>query len=383
MFHPRFSEHLAAGGTRRAEAIGKQAIGSLLATSAVLLAMEGRISGHNDTYWNSRETSGVQPYSIKIGDKWVSYNRLDPYGMTLGVLADFAQLAGFMEEDEKSGIVSSIMTALTNSITSKTYLRGLTDILTVLNDPEGWQTEKVLKNRLASYVPNFLNQINQAADPELKAARTALNKVMARVPGLSEAVPERRSWLTGKTLKRAPGYGPDFMSPINPFSASEEVDDTVINELDNLSKMGVDFSGAGYDIYRHKLTDAQREEWNRLMGTVKIHGITLKQRLENLFKAPEYDIDRQNMLDLDDRPDENPRIRWVRGVMRKYRKVARDELLRNDKELRDAVVASHRQSILARRGQSPSQQRAAQAAQSAAQTQGGGEALPSLLNIAR
>ena len=51
---------------------------------------------------------GWQEYSIKIGDTYYSYKRLDPFAMTLGVAADLATFPEGMsqrEKDDKAALV--------------------------------------------------------------------------------------------------------------------------------------------------------------------------------------------------------------------------------------------------------------------------------------
>ena len=62
--------------------------GSLLIATAADMAMSGIVTGRGPSDRRERqamERGGWQPYSIKVGDRYFAYNRLDPIGMSLAV----------------------------------------------------------------------------------------------------------------------------------------------------------------------------------------------------------------------------------------------------------------------------------------------------------
>ena len=75
------------------KAWAEMTIGSTIAGLGMSWAFDGNISGGGDPDPNKRRVqmaSGWQPYSIKVGDKWYSYNRIQPLGTLLGMAADVA-----------------------------------------------------------------------------------------------------------------------------------------------------------------------------------------------------------------------------------------------------------------------------------------------------
>ena len=50
-----------------------------------LITGEGFRGGKDTGTQEAQERQGVMQYSIKVGDRWYSYNRADPFGMTMGV----------------------------------------------------------------------------------------------------------------------------------------------------------------------------------------------------------------------------------------------------------------------------------------------------------
>src|SRR3546814_10048993 len=77
----------AAGGARRDLAIAKVMVGSGIGAVIAELAEKGVITGSPPSDDNQRRlmlANGWQPSSLKIGDPYYSYSRLDPFAMTLG-----------------------------------------------------------------------------------------------------------------------------------------------------------------------------------------------------------------------------------------------------------------------------------------------------------
>src|SRR3546814_2542190 len=77
----------AAGGARRDLAIAKVMVGSGVGATIAELAAKGIVSGSAPSADNQRRlmlANGWQPYSIKIGDQYYSYRRLDPFAMPFG-----------------------------------------------------------------------------------------------------------------------------------------------------------------------------------------------------------------------------------------------------------------------------------------------------------
>src|SRR3546814_755482 len=72
----------AAGGARRDLALAKVMVGSGIGAAIAELAAQGVITGSEPKDRNRKGlqyAAGWQPYSVKIGDKYYSYKRLDPF----------------------------------------------------------------------------------------------------------------------------------------------------------------------------------------------------------------------------------------------------------------------------------------------------------------
>ena len=82
-----------AGGARRDLAISRAMVGTGFGMAMASLAAQGNTTGSPPSDKNKDRllrADGWQPYSFKVGDKYYSYQRLDPFATTISVAADLA-----------------------------------------------------------------------------------------------------------------------------------------------------------------------------------------------------------------------------------------------------------------------------------------------------
>ena len=225
-------------GTLEAGAVADSAAASLLGTSItaaiVSMAHEGFITGGGPADWNenaNKRATGWQPYSIRnplpIGanDQWVSYSRVEPLAIIMGMAADFVEAA---ESDELDA--DKIVTAVKENLTNKTFLAGLEGLTKAWGDPDQYMS-KYFKTMVGSMVPAIVGQGTNIADPYSRMSSAfgvteGIPDVWAgRIPGLSEKLPIRYS-NTGEPIERARRVGgsiigEDAARGISPFSISQ------------------------------------------------------------------------------------------------------------------------------------------------------------------
>lgn len=238
-----FRADIMAGGERRAVALGKLGGGSMIGGVGSYLAASGVITGGGpsdpDVKRAWRDT-GWQPYSLKIGGTYYSYNRLDPLGAILGTIADATEIIGNLPAMRANEIATATAMALARNMTSKTYLEGVAKLLEVFEKPDK-DLGKYFMSFAPTLVPTLVRNIERAKDPtvrEITAAPDAtlrelqefVNSIRASVPGWSESLPPKRN-LFGAPVVLAGGWGSDMVSPIY---ASHQKDDPVANEIARL-----------------------------------------------------------------------------------------------------------------------------------------------------
>ena len=141
--------------------------------------------------------TGWRPYSIKIGDTYYSYQRLDPIATILGIAADFVE-TGVKETKsfDESGLEhasSALVLALTRNFTNKSYLAGIQMWADALGDPDRY-VEKLGRNYVSSFVPNVLSQMSDYDTQAVKETRSIMD-VVKRKLGLRGSLDTKRNIL--------------------------------------------------------------------------------------------------------------------------------------------------------------------------------------------
>lgn len=265
-----------AGGERRDMAIAKSLLGTGLATLMYEAALEGKITGAVPPDPKKAKllyADGWQPYSVRIGDRWVSYSRLDPLSTTLGVAADMATLPDGLSDRQKDDKATMLVASIMGNLASKTWLSGMSSFAEGLSDP-GRYADSWLQRTVSSFaVPAGVAGVARAIDPVARKRESIGEAIQARVPGMTDELFPRRD-VFGEVVG-LDSLGPDFLSP---FWQSTQRNDPVVAEMLRIGKgvsapgktysedgERVDYTAVEYDRY-HEL--AGRFTYNSLLGLI-------------------------------------------------------------------------------------------------------------------
>lgn len=239
----KFRADVAAGGSRRDLALAQMALGSMTMATAVDAVMSGQITGRGPLDHGIRDAmtrEGWQPYSFKVGDRWYSYNRLDPVGSLLGMAADATELMTnaqheALEEGDTEKLRAAVAASFASNITNKTYLSGLSSTFAALNEPQ--RADSWLQRAAGSVVPAGVAQIERLQDPVQREVYSMMNAIRARTPGLSKEMgPVRDLW--GEPVRQDSGLGKPFdaFSPIYSKNTKHSpIDDEILKQGFNIS----------------------------------------------------------------------------------------------------------------------------------------------------
>jgi hypothetical protein len=207
-------EDVRAGGVRGDLALAKAAVGSGYGLAIALAAQQGNITGAAPTDRAEREAllaTGWQPFSLKIGDNYYSYRRLDPLGTLVGIAATMGQphlFAGEREGAEKRFVVGFLA-----MLSDKTFMSGISDLVAAVDDPSGRRAEAYINRLMGSVlVPVAVSQTAKALDPTSRVAESIPDVVRSRIPGMSQDLPARYDVL-GREMRTSPG-GFEAFSPV-------------------------------------------------------------------------------------------------------------------------------------------------------------------------
>lgn len=243
---------VAAGGARRDLALARIATGTAIMLATTDHAMNGTISGAGPSDPAERAAlvrSGWQPYSVKAGERWYAYNRLDPMGALFGLSADMTEIMANADPDsEEARDMEKVAVAMAASIganaMNKTYMTGISEFFEMMADPTRYSAYWA-EGMAGSVVPTGVSELRRLDDPYMREVRSMVDAMKNRTPGLSEDLPKRRD-LWGRPMSYESGVGAayDMFSPIYSRKEDPEPIDREIISGGAFSRSG-DTEGAG------------------------------------------------------------------------------------------------------------------------------------------
>jgi hypothetical protein len=333
-----FREEIAAGGARRDLALGKLIAGSMAMAVSADLVLSGSITGAGPTnpkMRNIMRATGWQPYSIKVGDKYYAYNRLDPIGALLGLSADVTEIIGQTTEAEAAQIATAAALSVAQNMASKTYMSGVTDFFDAFFsaslDPESsnYKLTSYLQRMAASVVPASVANIERFLSPEMSATYGFLDRVKSRIPGYSDDLPPRRN-IFGEPVVLEGGIGPDIMSPIY---TSTVKDDPVADEM---VRQQVAVGMPRRQIQGIELDAQQYDRYVLLYSGIEAP-TSLKDQLRTMFNTREY----KNASD----GPEGGKALMIKSVFTAYRDMAQAQMLAEDDQLTNQITLAQEQRV--------------------------------------
>lgn len=232
--------------------IGAEAlVGTLPLLALVPYAAQGNITGAIPRDAGERERfyeTGKQPYSVKIGDRWVDYRLFGPLALPFAESA--AWVDGFNGGDPKTleDKAAAVAGKMLQFFAEGSFLTGLNSAMKAISEPDKY-AESFLGNLASQGIPmssaqRFANRVG--ADPYQRETDTLKQRIIGGTL-LSKSLPTRINSL-GQEIKRK-----------EPFPKAEG--DAIYGELDRL---GINGPGDTHSIelgpHKFALTAEQKRE---------------------------------------------------------------------------------------------------------------------------
>jgi hypothetical protein len=354
-----------AGGARRDAALARVALGSLILAHTFQMAEAGLITGSGPDDPREREAlqrTGWQPYSLRIGDTYVSFNRLDPFGFLFGAMGDLHELLtrrdlGEREEVEARRLIAGFTSFLSDALMERTYFSGLANLMQAFDADRGGLGPYLDRTAGSLLVPGIFAAAGAVADPN--AYDRGQGWLTQRLGSLmnAEAIPRRNIW--GEALRR-PGVDElgrvgAALTPVRISSMGSRPIDREIARL-GMGLQGVDTNGTvvlgGATVNLRELNPRALDRLRVLFGNeLKLPGmgnLGLADALDEMVQG------RGPMGAAYLRASDEGRERAIRETAQRYRAAARAALLA-DPQFRDVAefVARAAQRENAGRGEVP------------------------------
>lgn len=227
----RWRDAFAAGGEQRDKAISRVVIGTGLAMTAFTMAQDGTMTGGGlfDKEENAtKRAAGWQAYSVKVGDTYYSYQRMEPVAKILGIAADLVEMMdATKDEQDKAKMASMLVMMFGNATISTTYLSGLANAVQSITDPVRYG-DNFMEQYATSLVPKIVGQTVTLTDPYKREVDGTMEAIQSQLPYFREKLmPKRDVW--GEPSKN------DRWFAVMPVATSEESKDKVKTEAVRLS----------------------------------------------------------------------------------------------------------------------------------------------------
>jgi hypothetical protein len=179
------------------EFYAQQVMGAGLMMATYGMVESGMITGHYSTdpaTRNRQIASKVPEMSIRIGDRWVSYNRVEPFSTIMGLVVDGMQALKEGRIKGEGPGVSDITKIVGVNLLDKTFTEGLGKAMLAIQEPDRYGAAYAVS--LANpVVPAVINQIARIQDPVQRETKDPeltnwiMNSLQARIPGIREQLP--------------------------------------------------------------------------------------------------------------------------------------------------------------------------------------------------
>jgi hypothetical protein len=165
----------------------------------------------------------VQEYSLRLGAEWYQYNRLDPLGMWIGLVAD-AHVLSTQEEELSMDHFQAGVAAFSSNVLNKTWARSANQLIETLGQIEKGRpatveraVNRIIAGELGKLIPQLFKSTRDL-EGERFASETwsVLDNLAAQTPMFNEGLPPRHDAL-GRPITWESGFG----SMVSPFMNSK------------------------------------------------------------------------------------------------------------------------------------------------------------------
>ena len=263
------------------QSVGKAVAGSLLYALGAALAKANITSGNSDDDKDlknfMRYNLGIQPYSIKIGNKSFTYDWAQPIAAPFAITADIAK--GLEENMTPSQAIQHFLTSGFNVLSEQSFLTGINE---VLKDNDGILNgiEQQIVNIPATAIPTFLKQITDMFDGTKRQTYSKEGQISNMVKTAKSKDPKGTKELApqvdvlGNEIKKYGGDNDVFNVFFNPANTEKGKRTPVAEEIYSLYEATQDKSIIPRKVdYSTKingemktLTTKEMEKWQKASG---------------------------------------------------------------------------------------------------------------------
>jgi hypothetical protein len=266
----------------KAALVSRAFSGSLFLSALGMYASEGEISGRgtdSKARRNMMRLSGWQPYSVKVGNQWLSYSGFEPLSSWLRTAADIAE--GTKKGANAESIAASATTSYVKQFAENPFLMGVKDIVNAFDSPSNRIPKLIGGLVTGSTLPVILQQWGTRVwDPVVREPRNFWQQIQGRLPfGISKGVSAMRNVFGDEIVRENP-----VLQSLG-LTISYEKTSKMGREMGRLSRLdpGLVIGKPSRIINGFELTD---DEYDRFLV---LKGAMFKKQLSQLMNYGGYD----------------------------------------------------------------------------------------------
>ena len=271
----QWRDDFAAGGARRDLAEARIAMGSITSVFIGTAVWNGMITGSGPSNPSMRDTykaDGWRPSSIKIDDKWVTYQGFDPFSTQMAVIANALDMYRYATTDKQREHISMVtIFAAAEAVKDRSFMQGIAELSEAFERGKSGGAGRYLSRTLASFLPQsgLLRNTRKTFTDDIARStmgnslmESALNEIKSMVPFYSESLPPQIN-VWGEDRRYDEPYGPDFLSPFGYTTTGDYTSATELSRnatpIPQVRSMFSDLNGNQIDSM--KMHDERGDGW--------------------------------------------------------------------------------------------------------------------------
>ena len=225
------------------------------------------------------KAEGIEPNSVKIGDKYVSLNYLGPAAILMGMGA------GVQKRQEKGQDPFTISVGAVgdtfNAFFEQSYVQGLNSAINAVKDSQRYG-ESYANSLARGLVPNILRQTAVATDDKQRQVDNPLEAITSGIPGLSKTL-DAKVDVYGREIENKQTLPLGQMWDALKISNSRETNDVIdeVSRLHSVDPSNKDLqvtppqaqSSVSVNGVKVKLTDNQKSQLQKDIGAAALEAM--------------------------------------------------------------------------------------------------------------
>ena len=346
LFSDKFGKKIQQGGAHAKEAHAHLNAGVMLWATALYFGTNNMIEGAGPREDKGRQrvrerTLGIQRHSVLINKetgKRVNYRKADPYARFLYLTGNMLDVYKYGSKQATEELFGQLALATAGSLLEMPTLTGLKQIAGLISDPD-YSIPRLAGTLTGSLIPYFRTWHDITKDDDVyKEMRDFTEYATSKLYGVNnELLDRQRDPIFGMAREYAADF-PYFLAPLETVT-ERDIKNPLMIELKrikfshtNPAKAPARY-GNQVDLTRYKLSSFRADgndrslydEYQRLVGNIKIYGETLEEKLTKVVQSDFY-LRKSDPIRGEGNNFSGGKTEVIKNIISEYRSAALDEI---------------------------------------------------------